>query len=92
MARMPKHPPLATDQLVVGGVYRGKEPQVVRGLYRDEYDDRTILWISADRYSLTYRRVGALPDARPPSMTIVRFLNWASHRVESSVVDLGDKH
>lgn len=72
-----KNPELTARQLHVGGVYRAKRFREFMG----ETNDRTIVWISADKAHVQYDSDTVKIGRRLPVIPIDKFLGWAKFEV-----------
>lgn len=70
---------LEASEIEVGGRYRAKR-------FRDAglgvTNDREVLWVSPDRRSVQYDSDSVARGRRYPTVAMVDFLVWVSHRVE----------
>lgn len=72
---------LEVDDLVLGVMYRGKNPRNIATIFRDVYDDRILVWLSPDRTVLQYDGPGVPKGMHTPTVKTEDFLAWVSHAV-----------
>ena len=73
---------LTLEDLEQGGTFRGKRPR--RNLL-GEYDDRTILYVGSE--TVQYDSIAVRQGRRYPSVSIDRFLKWASHQIDTEGIE-----
>lgn len=70
---------LTADDLRVGATYRGKRR---RRVTMTEYNDRTILWMDAERTVVQYDAAAVGMGRHYPRVPMAQFLRWAHSEVE----------
>lgn len=63
----------------VGGRYRGRNPVKVGDMFRTQWDDRTVIWVSRNRLALEYTSAQTKGVRKPESM--FTFLQWAGRQL-----------
>lgn len=73
--------PLTKEDIQVGKVYRAKRP--AKGLdfstFTTVYNDRTVLFVKND--SVQYDSIAVKNGQNYPTVSMEKFLKWASHEV-----------
>lgn len=80
MAKKETRPPLTAKDIKIGQWYRAKRFQ--RGLGCN--NDRKVLWISPGRDKVQYDGDTVKAGRRYPTVTMEKFLKWASHEVTAA--------
>ena len=62
-------------------MYSDKQPQKIQTIVRDVLDDRIIVWINTDRTVLQYNGPEVAKDTGNQTISVEKFLTWASHKV-----------
>jgi hypothetical protein len=70
--------PLEAKSLKAGSYYRAKRP---RRIYDGGYDDRKILWISAERDRVQYDSPVVRLGRHYPTVSMERFLKWVGKEI-----------
>lgn len=65
-----------------GKTYRGKHPKRVG--FDGCFNDRTVIWLSPLRTRVQYDGPAVADGRRYPMVTMHKFLQWASHEVETN--------
>ena len=73
---------LIADDLIVGAMYRAKKPETIETIFRPLKDDRFIIWLNADRTALQYNGPGVAKEIGHQTITVEKFLDWASHKID----------
>ena len=72
---------LKPEEIVVGGVYRGRKPVKLQGAFRDVWNDRTVVWMNEKRSVVEYSFLKPTFGAEQKLCPITKFLEWVGRRL-----------
>lgn len=73
--------PLTADDILSGGRYRGRRPQVIHGPFRSLYDDRIVIKVVHQKNGKDVVIYDIASTGKTESCPIDSFVQWAARRL-----------